>query len=317
MRLTYSHNNHAVNRVNSEGKYEVLYGRAESSTNTFREEVERAARLIGMKAEEEKLPVYVYMSGGQDSEVMARGFLAAGVQFTAIILQYEEDRNIHDIRHALDFCAERGIKVRLLGFNLHRFLMAQYSELAAKYHCPDVSILTHTWCIENLEPHFPVIGGGDLEFIRRRTNHAAWNYDLVRVEKTQSLAPIAALKVRRRSGATRFFSYTPELMHAYLVHPLLVFVLKNEKSFATWWEREWKSVVYHDQWDDIKPRQKFDGFEKAPECYPAKWAFVTRLNPVTDEQAAEVVGTTHHQQRPNVKQTDFTYSQLLEMVKPL
>lgn len=317
--MTYSFNDH-MKWSTEGGKYQVTYGRAAykpSGLRPFRAEVTRAAAEIGVDAKNFNLPVYVYMSGGQDSEVMARGFLEAGVAFTPVMLRFENERNMHDIGRAIEFCKRMGLQPRIVDMNLSTFLREEFVDMAKKYACPDVSIMTHTWLIENLPSHYPVIGGGDLEFIRKRHNQSWWDDQLVRVEKTQSLAPIVALQKRGRPGATRFFSYTPELMYAYMTNPMLTFVIEHEKSFNSFWEREWKSMVYHEQYPDLAPRQKYNGFEKAPEAYPLSWFYGRQLNPVTDDAAALAVSQALYAVTRKVLSTEFSYPQLLSMVQPL
>lgn len=309
---TYTHENHFGFRVN-DGGYFVTFGRSARKPLSFREECVTTATLIGNKALEEKLPIYLYLSGGQDSEIMARAFLEAQVPFVALVIEYEDKKNIHDISRALRFCTNAGVSVRMVQFNVSDFIRNMLLNMAEKYVCPNVSVLSHTYMIETLEPHFPVIGGGDLQFERPRVAQLFWSDDLVRVESTKSLPPIRALKERGRSGATRFFSYTPEMMEAYLRHSFLHLIMRNEKSFPTLSVREWKSVVYHEQWDDLEPRQKYDGFERMPEAFPEKWAAARFVSPV-DEEAARTVSITYRRVRSRMKECHFTLDQLLNIV---
>lgn len=311
---TYSHKDHFQYAI-TDNRYRVQYGHTFSPTRSFREECERAASLVGVKAREANLPIFAYMSGGQDSEVMARSFLAAKVPFVACILRYEDNKNEHDIRNAISFCQKNNVQQMFVDMNISRFIKTEYVRLANKYECPNLSIISQVWCIENLEPHFPALGGGDIELMRCRDN-AAWNYDLYRKESTISLAPIKALKAMNRGGATRFLSYTPEQMYSYIMHPNLQFVIKNERSFATWWEREWKSVVYHEQWLDMEPRQKYDGFEKVPEAFPYKWVPGRILNPVTDYEAANAVSMVLEQNRWKIRVQEIPLKEFTAMLAP-
>ena len=117
--MTYSHNDHFKFAV-ADGKYQVSYGRSAHQPDSFRAEVRNAAYEIGLAAKASNLPVYVYMSGGQDSEVMARGFLEACVPFTPVLIRFENERNMHDIGHAIKFCERYGLRPKIVDHSVRR-----------------------------------------------------------------------------------------------------------------------------------------------------------------------------------------------------
>ena len=72
----------------------------------WREEVLATAQHI---ADSETRPLVVCMSGGIDSEVIARAFIELGVSFSALTAEFTDGSNTHDTDHARRFCAAQGI----------------------------------------------------------------------------------------------------------------------------------------------------------------------------------------------------------------
>src|SRR5687768_12507692 len=95
----YSYNNHSkygwgndwFNKPErTHSGFQVTFGKSVGTPGSFRDECVRAARLIG---ESTKEPIVVALSGGVDSEVIARSFLEAEIPFKAVIVRFTGDVN--------------------------------------------------------------------------------------------------------------------------------------------------------------------------------------------------------------------------------
>ena len=62
-------------------------------------EAQRAAKIISDYGD-----TVLCLSGGVDSEMMARVFLSCGIKFKVAILRFKNDLNLYDIRYAVSFC---------------------------------------------------------------------------------------------------------------------------------------------------------------------------------------------------------------------
>ena len=62
-------------------------------------EAQRATKIISDYGD-----TVLCLSGGVDSEMMARVFLSCGFIFKVAILRFKNDLNLYDIRYAVSFC---------------------------------------------------------------------------------------------------------------------------------------------------------------------------------------------------------------------
>ena len=123
----YTHRNHFqfgyngrpfVNRSGPSDEFTVAYGTCSRRPGDFRAECLRAARLVRDSTE---LPIDVLFSGGIDSEVVVRSFVAAGVAIRIVILRFAGGLNAHDIRYAVDYCEQAGLAYSFVDLDLLDF----------------------------------------------------------------------------------------------------------------------------------------------------------------------------------------------------
>jgi hypothetical protein len=105
-------------RTRDEDKFWIKYGRCEREPKDFRSECINAAKLI-YKSTEKK--IVVHYSGGIDSEIVCRSFLEAKVPFEVVTWVYANDFNKYDIKYAIDFCNEHGIKQKFIELDIREF----------------------------------------------------------------------------------------------------------------------------------------------------------------------------------------------------
>ena len=78
---------------------------------------------------------YVSLSGGVDSQAMCLLLQKAGIQFTAVTLEFENNFNINDTSNAVDFCNKYNIKHELVRLDVVPFLTQELPIYAKKYNC--------------------------------------------------------------------------------------------------------------------------------------------------------------------------------------
>lgn len=93
------------------------------------EAARRAARLI-IKSNGNR-PIMIPLSGGIDSECMAKSFLYADVPFMPVIMRFHEGYNDFDTKWAFRFCQEFDLRPTVVDLNLEKFYASdQHLELA-------------------------------------------------------------------------------------------------------------------------------------------------------------------------------------------
>ena len=107
-----------VPRSSVEQKWSISYGHCRRTPNSFRLECLQAAREIAEKA---TFPIYVCLSGGIDSEIVAESFRLAGIPFVAGIMRFNDNLNRHDILWALKYCIKHNVEYRFFDVNVFEF----------------------------------------------------------------------------------------------------------------------------------------------------------------------------------------------------
>ena len=87
-------------------------------------------------------PLILGLSGGIDSEVIARVFLESKIPFTVLTIHHEGNTNNHDISYARSFCDRYKIKQNIVNIDMIKFLKSGYQQYAGllKYKTPIVAV---------------------------------------------------------------------------------------------------------------------------------------------------------------------------------
>lgn len=209
-------------RQSLEDTFQVAYGRCDREPETFGAECIRAARLI---AENTRLPIQIFYSGGADSEAVVHAFLAANVPFQTVIIRFKAGLNSHDIAFADKFCREHQIVPRYLDLDVIRFFESGLAfDYAEQTQAVSPQFLHHMWGMDQIDG-YPILGSGEC-YIRKQeleNSNGLWAMH----EKEKVAAWYRYFMVRNREGAPGFFQYTPELMLSWLREPLVVDLINN------------------------------------------------------------------------------------------
>lgn len=269
--FSYTHENHFqfgydgrafTSRSSASQRFTVTYGRCTREPGDFYEESLRAARLIRDSTD---LPLHILFSGGSESEMVVRSFLAAGVPFRVSILRFEGGLNRHDIRYALDYCAEVGIEPDIVDLDLLRFLETELWDYAELSHSVSPQFCSTMWLCDQIDG-LPIIGGGecflaseayveDGEGLVPTGANSRWN--LWEREKVASW--YRYFLVTGRPGIGGFFQYTPELMYAFLVDDWTRRLVQGRVNGAL--ENESSKLRVYQEYFPLRTREKYTGFE--------------------------------------------------------
>ncbi len=242
-------------RSDSTDIYQTQFKSCQRPALSFKDECLHAAKWI---YEHSKEPIRVLLSGGVDSEVVARSFLDSGIPFEARIFRFK-GQGLFDIHYAINFCKARDIKYKIIDFDQDHFLENELEDYVTKYkiHEPFIAFDLKRWqMIDGL----PIFGNGDvyLEVI---------NNEIYSVESGSYAIPWVWQKEHSMDGHYRFFKLSAELQLSFLNEPRLE-IWKNlipQMQFEN--SRWWKQWIYKDIWSDLLIRNKLTGYELFGEKY--------------------------------------------------
>lgn len=263
------------------GKDAVVFRRCKRQPKPWREELIETAKHI--RRVSAGLPLYVCMSGGIDSEVIARSFFAADIPFEAVTFRHLQNTNEHDIAYVFEWCYKNNVKLNVIPFDVTEFFVSGIPRIIEQGYYAGVG--TH---LSYMYIHFartiharggvPVMGSGEtlfksdgkevsLEFRMWWYNNCRYMFD----NPKQLHFPW-------------FFKTTPEMIAAYLNEELVRLVTSDPSYYACAPLPEVqtleKTIVYHKNFPDMRRRPKNTGWEMVAEKNPIvnRWIDERRLN---------------------------------------
>lgn len=263
-----------ANRQGRDDKWFVRYGQCQRAPHSFADECVATARAIAHSAG--MLPIWVLFSGGIDSEVVARSFLKAGIDFKIAILRFSEDLNIHDISYAVIVCENLGIPYKFFDLDPNSFFPSDLARMYARETGSITYQLLPTMWLMDQVPGYPILGSGDCYLVNRSqmslvansykykfsddlpVSNAAPEWDLW--EKEKIAAWYRFLQFRQKPGCGGFFQYTPEIMASYLLDPIVQNFIFSSGAIKVS-TQDCKLKMYQSHFP-ILARPKYNGYEK-------------------------------------------------------
>lgn len=260
--MNFTYNNHLKyyigdklygQRQSSEEKYRVTVGSIDSEyyrTTNFANELRRTAQTV---YEDFGKDIALFLSGGTDSEIVARNFLSIGIKPRCFTIKFQNDFNISDVNEAIDLARELDLPHEIIDFDINEFyLSGQASEFGGQIQCTQIAYLNVYHWISKLG--IPAVMGGEL-LLRR--NPAIW-YHCFR-ENEDASAMRFSLKYNI-PVVNEWFSYTPELMLLYL-EDIEIKNLVSVRSINYADSVSIKNSILKRLLPEIRERNKTHGFE--------------------------------------------------------
>lgn len=255
---------------NKGNKDMVSFRRCHRLPLPWKEELVRTAKYIREKSLGHGR-IYVCMSGGIDSEVIARSFLAADIPFTAIILRHTQNTNEHDIAYAFDWCQKNNVELEIVPFDVVKFFVADIPAYIKRGYDAGMNtylsyMYMHIAELVNAREGVAVMGSGETLFKSDgevvSLEFRMWWYNNCRhmVDNPNMMY------------FPWFFKTTPEMVAAYLDEELVRLFTRDPSYYACAPLPEVqtleKTIVYHKNFPDMMRRPKYTGWEKVSEQYP-------------------------------------------------
>jgi len=267
MTFQYSHNNHFyydldgvpwATRTSKFQKFQVHVGSIDQehyAKSNYRQELLRVAdmqyHLMG------KEPV-IFLSGGADSEIVARSFAGLGVKPKCLTVRFENDYNIEEVNEAVAVTDELGLPHEIIDFNVKDFFYSgEAADLCKEIQCSQIAFLVLLAVINKMQ--IPSVIGCELQLTKGVSYSSShWYMRLIEYMDTAHMKLAQKINV---PIVSEWFSYTPELMLYYLEQPELeelVYDPVNYKlSITSTKNRVLKKLV-----PELRKKEKATGYEK-------------------------------------------------------
>lgn len=216
----------------------------------WKDELIITAKKIGKN----KKPLYLCLSGGIDSEVMALAFINAEVPFKALTLKHKDGTNDHDISYAEDFCRKHQIEQIFVEFDP----LTYYQKYLQEYRSVNIFRYLQILILETVEElgGIAVLGGGEqIYYTIKDQIHIKYDPGFV--------LPLEWCKKNKTIHYPYFHMHNSELLASYMQLELISMLLKNPFYFEShhFMSIE-KILVYNGYWPQMERRAKYNGFEQ-------------------------------------------------------
>lgn len=238
-----------------DGKFSVTFNPCTRTPQAWNDEVNNTARAIAASTDK---PLYVLMSGGIDSEMVARAFLDNGIPFKALTVKHTQGTNSHDTRWADVFCKDHNIEQDILeldttqlNYIIERYINQGYRSVNI-YHYLQLYILEH---LEKLGG-FGVGGAGEQIY---------YTVDgIINLKINPSYTLGREWCKRNNTRHQLWFSLdNPEIYAAYMQIDIIDMLLQRPSYFVNHhFASVEKILVLHNKWPTMIKRSKFSGFEQ-------------------------------------------------------
>jgi hypothetical protein len=206
-----------------------------------------------------KKPLYLCMSGGIDSEVIALKLIENNIKFTALIVRFKNNYNYHDIMVAQEFCKKYHIDNHTVYLDMEEFCSNKIDRYIAEgYKAVRIFRYLQLFMLETIE-HLGgcgIIGSGEQVYC---------NVDGV-LCLNRDFGHMMSLEWCKNNNTLHypyFFEQNPELFASYMKEELIDFLLQKPEYFINHIDNmsTEKILIYHKYWPTMDRRFKFHGFE--------------------------------------------------------
>jgi len=262
----FTHNNHLKHfidgvpfgvRTNKYQQYTTDVGTIDPeyyAKNNYQSELLRVARL---QYDEFKNDMALFISGGSDSEIMARSFARQGLRPKCIIINFTGGYNIGEVKEAVSVAEELSLPYEIVDFDVKDFyLSGAAANLAVKIQCELLPFLAFFQVAKKLNT--AAILGGEL-LIEKYVNNSFEGEWVLRNIETLEAAHVRFSMKYQIPFIIEWFSYTPELMLYYLEDQDIVELINDKTPY--WSITPVKNKILQRLVPDLRDKEKTTGFE--------------------------------------------------------
>lgn len=224
-------------------------------TSNFVQELRRTADTVYREYGKD---FALFLSGGTDSEIVARNFVSIGVKPTCYVIKFMNDYNAVDVEEAIQVARMLDLTLHVIDFDIIDFYASgKASEWGRKFQTTQITYLMVLYNIWRVG--LPAVMGGELVLRRNiNTNPSSWYFNFRENEDA------CAMRFSNDTGipvVNEWFSYTPELMLYYLTDPQIVDLVSNRMNYKLS-SVSTKNTILRKHMPDVREKKKTHGFEK-------------------------------------------------------
>lgn len=245
-------------RTSSTEKFEVTLGSidADHYRNTnFYEELKRTADSVYREFGKD---LVLFLSGGTDSEIVARNFLDIGVKPKCVTIKFKDGYNAADVAESEAIAKDLDLDLSLIEFDVKDFYRSGHAlSFGKEIQCTQITYLMVYYNVMKLGA--PAVMGGEALLSRAITHGGSYWYYTLRENEDCS-----AMRFSNKYNiplVNEWFSYTPEMLLHYLEHPTIHKLLTDKNNYKLS-SVSTKNAVLRELCPGLRQKIKTHGFER-------------------------------------------------------
>jgi hypothetical protein len=247
---------HSIFRQSTNDTFQIELDPCFGPVASLREEAVKACRSIRDAYPNEQL--CLMFSGGAESEIMVRAFLAAKIPFDVYIARFERDYNIYDVSHAVVACESMQVPYKIIDFNLEHFFEHRAEHYACESQIYEPLLLPHL-AFSEIVNGVPILAGGEVALQRSNTDYSTRGTWLLE-EKEYNWGWAKYFLGTDRPAIPDWCRWTQNLYLSWM--QLNWFKrLVNDEYYGKLGINSTKIQGYREAWPELVPRVKAHGFE--------------------------------------------------------
>ena len=230
-------------------KFQTNYKPYLGSVGTFKEELIKAASstidIFGNN-------VSILFSGGSESDLMLRSFLAIKAKPNVYIVRYENDYNLYDVSYAVTICSMLNVDYKIIDFNLTHFFENDAEEVSKLAEIDRPRALPYCKILELIDG-VPIFGRGEPNPIKLENTwiQRCHEYDVGRIKYARAI---------NKPAVAEWFKWTPGLVISYMNLNWFNNLINNKYNVTD--ASTTKMIGYREAYPELITRVKKTGFEK-------------------------------------------------------
>lgn len=221
--------------------------------NSYRNELLRVAKLQHIEYGKD---MTLFVSGGTDSEIMARSFTDQGLKPKCIIIKFKGDYNLSEVAEAVEVVNELSLPYEIIEFDVKDYyLSGAADELAINIQCELLPFLVFFEVAKKISGA-SILGGELLVDKHYTSTKPTWG---IRNLETYEAAHVRFSEKYNIPFIIEWFSYTPELMLYYLEDPSVKELVSTNNNY--WSITPLKNQILRKLVPNLRIKSKSTGYE--------------------------------------------------------
>lgn len=253
----YSYEN--ITNTTIEERFKVKFKPIRWPVKPWKEEL-----LVGVRniVESTNKPIYVLMSGGIDSEIVARILMDLNINFKVLTVRYEYDLNKHDTNYAIRFCEKYNIEQEIVYLNAKEFYSTGIEKYIEQgYRARNIYHYLQLFLLEQLER----LGGFGIGGAGEQVYYTINNEVCIRIRPDITLG-LDFCKNNNINHHLWLNLSSSEVYGSYLKTDLIELLTSDNNYYINPdYNSVEKILLCHRFWPEMERRNKYTGFEHLEE----------------------------------------------------